>query len=201
MNQMKKTTTSTNKKELLIEEAKKMLLDDNYKIWVRGSSNWDWSLSSYSTPCEINNVYDFWGLFNNFNNLKYMYYHIFLMKIPIAPMYEDRKNNSILSVKHTIENGKIYFSKLSQLFVSGKLLIKNASVVNGIAFTPKSHFILIKLWLNTKSDISNEFKKLPINIEFKVTETDHKEITENDRGKITPPNKKQLLMKKKKFFY
>lgn len=134
-------------------------LNNNYVLWAHGLHNNDWSLASYSRLCEINNVSSFWKLFNNFDKLGYKQNCFFFMKDDTQPIWEheNNRNGGVCSFKITIDSSLRTYEDLCTHMVLNLLMANSEmmSDVNGISFSPKNNWAIIKIWnKDKKNDLS-----------------------------------------------
>lgn len=178
---MKDDIIVLNTKEIL-ENLKDKKLENEWDLWVHSLSNKNWDISGYTKLYTISKVSDFWNVFNNFNKLGPEFYHIYLMKKGITPMWEDKENRfgGICSVKiDYFQSLKIYELLCSHLVIENISKIKND--INGISFSPKLNsklsFTIIKIW-NKKAtnkfteNLSKESSKILTNFNIQYKQND-----------------------------
>ena len=148
----------------------KKKLKNEYRLWFHNLDTNDWSFKSYQEIYKINNICDFWKVYNNHYSLKSGMF--FLMKSNIKPLYEakENKNGGNWSMKIYDNNYNNIFKcwlDLSMDLIGNILDEKN--IVNGISISYKNKFYIIKIWINDSnlSDLNNinideKFKKYNI---------------------------------------
>lgn len=146
-----------------IDNGKDILLPCSYVLWSHEIYNKEWDLKSYKRVCVLNNISDFWRLFNNFHRIGYKFMHFFLMKDGIEPTWEHERNRNggICSLKIELENSFDIWEDLNARMVSG-FLNNNYDDINGISISPKNNWAIIKIWnSDNKNDlISTLFKEV-----------------------------------------
>jgi len=130
-----------------------MSLTEYFTLWSHEVTNKNWDLKSYKSHCIINNIESFWKLFNNFNKIGYKHLNFYFMKNNIVPMWEHEANRDggVCSFKIDIEDSIPFFEELAVYMISGQLSV-NPDDINGISFTPKNNWIIIKIWNKHKND-------------------------------------------------
>lgn len=131
-------------------------LTHNYVLWCHDIHNTDWSLQGYKNLCTISNVSEFWKLFNNLNKLGYKFNNFFFMKEGIDPTWEHEKNRhgGICSLKSDITESLTIYEELCSYMVCN-VLTDSPSDINGISFSPKNNWAIIKIWNSNKvNDLS-----------------------------------------------
>lgn len=130
----------------------------NYVLWRHDIYNKDWSLTGYNKLCTINNVSQFWKLFNNLDKLGFKNNNFFLMKEGTDPTWEheNNRNGGTCSFKTEINNSLALYEELCGYLVCN-ILVKDMHDINGISFSPKNNWAVIKIWnKDKKNDISKE---------------------------------------------
>lgn len=156
-------------------------LIDKYVLWCHDIYNKDWSLNGYTNLCTIKNVSEFWKLFNNLDKIGYKTNNFFLMKEGTDPTWEhvNNRNGGICSFKTEISNSLTLYEELCSYMVCN-ILVKNMDDINGISFSPKNNWAVIKIWnKDKKNDISKELnsqireKYKNIGIRYKTNEPEY----------------------------
>ena len=135
------------KRYILIKKliAYKTRLKYKWVLWFHNVNTSDWSLNSYQKIYKINNIIDFWRVYNNHYKLNNGMY--FLMKDNIKPIYESEENKNggywSLKIYNNVYNTWLDLS----LDLIGNILDKY-DIVNGISISCKNKFYIIKIWLN-----------------------------------------------------
>ncbi len=135
---------------------------NSYTLWMHDINNKEWGIESYKKLCKIDNVSDFWKLFNNFDKLwgsdeKFSRYaHYFFMKEGIEPIWEHEtnRNGGMCSFKLEINDSLPVWTDLIMRFVCDNLN-KEPTDINGISISPKNSWAIIKIWnRENKNDLS-----------------------------------------------
>jgi len=124
-----------------------------YNLWCHDIYNKDWSLNGYTKVCNIETVSQFWRVFNNLDKLGHKVNNFFLMKDGIEPIWEHEtnRNGGICSFK--VDNNQslnIYEDLCSHMICN--LLTDNTNDINGISYSPKNSWTIIKIWNKNKSN-------------------------------------------------
>jgi len=128
-----------------------LTFEDTYVLWTHDISDKDWSLSSYKKVYIVNNVSNFWKMFNCFERLPIQIKDFFFMKHPIVPKWEDEHNKygGVCSIR--VEPN--IFLDIWQDICIGMIcrtLNTDSNDINGLSFHFKSHnkknWIFIKIW-------------------------------------------------------
>lgn len=143
-------------------------LNDIWTLYFHDPDDNNWSLDSYHRLADISSVESFWRI------QKLLKEHIhngmfFLMREHIFPCWDDKhnKNGGCLSIKVLKQDMKEFWEKLCITLVGETLLQQEFSHlwqnVNGISTSPKKHFCIIKIWLQTNNLNSKVHYNLPLN--------------------------------------
>lgn len=140
---------------------KDIQLSTKYVFWSHELSNTDWSLESYARICSINNVSEFWKLYNNLAKLGHLKQNFFLMKDGVNPIWEDpeNRNGGFCTFKVNIHKCLSVFEDLSVRLLCNHILSDGVdhSDINGISFSPKNNWAIVKIWNKTHTfDIINK---------------------------------------------
>ena len=122
-----------------------------YNFWYHDIHNKDWSIKGYTKLCSIENVSDFWKLFNNISKIGYRINNFFLMKSDTDPTWEhvNNRNGGICSFKLDIADVIDVFEDICARMMCNKL---NNSLedINGISISPKNNWAILKIWNKNK---------------------------------------------------
>jgi len=133
----------------------------SYVFWCHDIYNKDWDLSSYKKLCTITTVSEFWKLFNNLNKLGYKSNNFFLMKEGTDPIWEHNNNRYGGLCSFKIDNSvslKMYEDLCVRMMCSKLTHNPNETDdINGISFSPKNNWNIIKIW---NRDKSNDLSKI-----------------------------------------
>lgn len=162
------------------EDGRHIKLRDRYVLWCHDIYNKNWNISSYKRLCIIENVADFWKLFNNFHKLGMRFNHYFLMKDYTEPTWEHVSNRGggICSFKMDLDDSPAVWSNLIIKMVCG-MLCDQLDDINGISISPKNNWGIIKIWnkdrkndlaVTLKEDILEKYKDLTIRYQANAPE-------------------------------
>ena len=125
--------------------------NNKWNLWYHHEKD-NWDLSGFKKIYTIENVEQFWTLFNNWNSLGGINYkHFFIMKNNITPIWEDPKNinGGCWSFKVNYQTASELWENLSTYLVTEK--ISNQEIVGISICLKKNNNIVIKIW-NTDSN-------------------------------------------------
>ena len=153
-----------------------LILSASYVLWCHDIHNKDWSLNGYTKLCEITTISEFWKLFNNLNKIGYKVNNFFLMKDGTDPTWEhiNNRDGGICSFKTDIELSLKMYEDLCSRMVYGNLT-NNMDDINGISFSPKNNWAIIKIWNKNKTNDLSKTLSQHILITYKDTSIKYKE--------------------------
>ena len=132
-------------------------LSSNYILWCHDIHNKDWSLNGYTKLCNISNISEFWKLFNNLGKIGYKVNNFFFMKDGTDPTWEhvNNRDGGICSFRTDMDSSLKMYEDLCSRMVYGNLTA-NMNDINGISFSPKNNWTIIKIW---NKDRTNDLSK------------------------------------------
>ncbi|AYV78973.1 MAG: translation initiation factor 4E [Edafosvirus sp.] len=139
------------------ENGSLMKLNAQWDLWIHEVDSKDWSLAGYQKLYSINNLSNFWSVFNNFNKFNLRGFHFFIMRQNVQPIWEDlnNRNGGVCSIKVDISKSYDTYTDLC-MHTLNETIVKNMDDITGISFSPKNNWAIIKLWNRDKNnDISN----------------------------------------------
>lgn len=151
-----KPTVVVDEVKKVMEDGSKLKLNSEWDLWVHDIDSNDWTINDYKKIFTIKTVSDFWKLFNNITKLNHKYYHFFLMRNGILPIWEDvnNRNGGICSLKSDMNKGIDIFTVLGAHAV-GETMLQDMNDLNGISFSPKNNWVILKVWNRCgKNDVS-----------------------------------------------
>ena len=163
-----------------VDDGSDIKLNHEYILWCHDIYDKNWKKNSYKQLCKINNVSDFWRLFNNFNTLGMRFNHYFFMKNNIFPTWEDINNRNGGSCSFRIEIDECYeiWEELNIRMVCD--LLHDDKDINGISISPKNNWAIIKIWNKNKNydlsvclpdDLLKKYSNL--SIKYKIHEPEY----------------------------
>nr|QBK89363.1 MAG: translation initiation factor 4E [Mimivirus LCMiAC02] len=152
-------------------------------LWSHEIHSNNWYIDGYSKICDINNVSDFWKVFNNFEKMNTRSKHYYLMKSGIDPTWEHPSNSNGGQCSFRIEHSvaKELWENLCVRFVCNELY-DDVDDINGLSYSPKNNWVIVKIWnKNGKNNIEAKLrtdlkKKLDddnISIKYKINIPEH----------------------------
>jgi hypothetical protein len=130
-----------------------------WNVWVHHNKSTDWSLNSYHNIMTITNIKEMWEFLNNFNNMNYLEYQIFVMRDNIKPIWEDKSNinGGAASIRlRASENILVPFWIDSCICTMNENVCCHPECINGISFNLKDDLVVIKIW---NDDCENDISK------------------------------------------
>jgi hypothetical protein len=121
---------------------------NNWTIWYHNSKD-DWTVNGYKKIYTIENIEDYWKLYNNWDKLGTINNkHFFIMKNDITPIWEDKnnKNGGCWSYKVTENMAQQLWDDLSLYLVTEQLSSIKNDIVGLSACLKKNNFSVIKIW-------------------------------------------------------
>lgn len=149
------TNVEEKKSSLVSAEQETKDLDDNklklnsiWRLWSHETQKGGWDLKSYTNILTIDNIPDFFGVFNNIQllggiNAK----DFFLFRDGISPLWEDpeNRNGGIGSIQVVLQKSlKLWLDIGSR--VVGENLMDDMDDINGISITSRKEQSVIRIW-------------------------------------------------------
>lgn len=137
--------------------------NDTWNIWYHHSKD-NWTINGYRKIYTINNAFDFWQLYNNWESLGGVYSrHFFIMKNNVKPIWEDTMNlkGGCWSYKINDNMASDLWEELSVLMVTNEL-VNNTNILGLSIAIKKYNTCVIKIW-NDDSN-KNSIKHINKNI-------------------------------------
>lgn len=140
-----------------VDDGTKIYFNHSYILWAHDISEKDWSINGYKKLCKIENVSQFWRVFNNFSKLGVKFMHFFLMKDGVEPIWEDpeNRNGGICSFRIEFTNAMEIWQYLNIRLVLETLTVVESDI-NGVSISPKNNWAIIKIW---NKDCNNDLSK------------------------------------------
>ncbi len=127
-------------------------LEDNWTLYLHFSNDTAWDETSYKKICVISTIEEGICLFDILTNELFKSVMFFLMRGDIKPMWEvkENENGGAFSFKVGMDNIKTIWTNMCYQCI-GDTLIKDEVTknVNGISFSPKKCFGILKVWTRT----------------------------------------------------
>lgn len=136
---------------------------DNWNVWYHHTKD-IWTIDGYKSILQINNAYDFWKLYNNWNTIGGITgKHYFIMKNDVKPIWEDPNNinGGCWSFKIADNMAEELWEDLSVLLVTNELA-ENTEVVGLSISIKKNNTSIIKIW--NKNSKEHSIKNINKNI-------------------------------------
>ena len=141
-------------------------LNDIWSLYFHDPNDNDWTIKSYSKLMNISTISDFWNAIMPFEN-KLHFGMFFLMREHIFPCWDDPENikGGCLSIKILKNDVNDFLHNLFMRLVGETLLIdKKRDLIyniNGISTSPKKHFCIVKIWVNSHDIADKTFYNIP----------------------------------------
>jgi hypothetical protein len=135
-------------------QSPKYQLNDKWNLYYHLPDDKDWDIKSYTIILgDIHSADEVIGINENLPDSVIKYCMLFLMRSNIKPMWEDPKNRSGGCFSYRIINKAVpeIWKNLVYLCCGESLTSKpeHYKHINGITISPKKHFCIIKIWLDT----------------------------------------------------
>ncbi len=150
----------------IVDKGEDLKLSHKWKVFVHRTDTQDWTLPSYdSNFFIIDSVSTFLQFFSNFQKFNFKLFNMFIMKQKsdseefIAPVWEDPMNRSgsTCSIRVDTQSGIELMQQLC-ILIFNDALTQNPKVINGVSYSVKTQYAIIKIWLSTTDSIA---KSLP----------------------------------------
>ena len=143
------------------------ILNSIWTLWYHSSDNKEWDINSFQKISRIDNLLDFWKLYNSLTNIHLQYGMFFLMRNDILPMWEEERNKDGGSWSFKIMKKETISAwvELSVSAIGENIMLDDiySEHINGITISPKKNFSIIKIWISDKKfdDIQYLNKQIP----------------------------------------
>lgn len=152
---------------------KELFLNDLWSVYFHNPISNDWNRSGYIKISDISTVQEYWKIFRcispNIHNGMW-----FFMREHIFPSWDDplNKDGSFLSFKVLKEN-VVDFSKNILIRILGETMFTTDHAdkwdsINGMSFSPKKNFCIIKIWFKNQDIKDKTMFNLPDNYQGEV---------------------------------
>jgi len=133
-------------------------LNNQWVIWYHDNNN-DWTINGYKKIYNIKTIEDFWEIYQRLNNYILLKGQFFLMKENVEPIWENKDNIDGGCWSYKINKNDSYISWIYlSMNICGEILTRdhsNMNSINGISFSPKKNFCIIKIWNNDRTNTEN----------------------------------------------
>jgi len=183
-------------------------LNNTWVVWYHNPSDNNWDIKSYRNVYEINNLEDYCRFQNSRNYLPSLDSSMFFVMRKksdyeyIYPMWEDdnNKNGGCWSFKISSDSIDTIWNILTNYLIGENIgkNFENSIKINGISFSPKKGFSIVKIWNNNSKDcklvdlINNELSQY-----LNLDDTLYKSHVENISKDL---KKKERFQKQKKYY-
>tara|TARA_Y100000389_G_scaffold203925_1_gene254125 strand:+ start:3737 stop:4207 length:471 start_codon:yes stop_codon:yes gene_type:complete len=129
-------------------------LTNEWVIYFHDFMDTNWNRESYEKLVSIDNVVDFWTIFNVIKE-KLSVGMFFFMKTNIFPKWDDNENTkmSYMSIKILKTNASVFMEKILVHLMTDTLYMNNPHLINGLSISPKKNFCICKIWINSIEDV------------------------------------------------
>lgn len=143
-----------------------IFLNDLWSVYFHNPISNDWGRSGYIKIGDVSTVQEFWSLFGalstNIHNGMW-----FFMREHIFPSWDDdeNKHGSFLSFK-VLKQDVVEFSRSILVRLLGETLFSDEhaekwATINGVSFSPKKNFCIIKIWFKNQDPKTKDMFNLP----------------------------------------
>lgn len=150
-----------------------IILNNTWSFYFHNPISNNWNKDGYVKISDISTVKDFWKVFNEIKR----YIHngmFFMMRDTIFPVWDDpcNKDGSFLSFKVLKTDVQDFAEDILINILGEKLLIDEYihkwNNVNGISFSPKKNFCIVKIWMKSKDMKSKDLFNIPVNYQGEI---------------------------------
>lgn len=136
-------------------------LNHKWKLWYHSPNNNDWSVNSYGSIIDIDDVETCKTVCEkHLNESLLTVCMFFIMKNNIKPVWEDDNNKDGGCFSFKLQNKIVHNSWNTLVYkVLGETLFKDPLIqkhITGLSISPKKYFCIIKIWMSSceYSDVS-----------------------------------------------
>ena len=154
-------------------EEEDIFLNDIWSVYFHNPISNNWERDGYIKISDISTIIDFWKVFNELNN--YIQSGMFFfMREHIFPKWDDplNKDGSFLSFKVMKDNIKLFSENILINLFGEELLIEEHrdkwDYINGISFSPKKNFCIVKIWFKNKELKDKSIFNIPRNYQGEI---------------------------------
>ena len=134
-------------------------LDNSWTLWLHLLYDSDWTINSYKKVYSFDTLENGTVLIENLNKEIVEKCMLFIMKNNIKPIWEDDNNNKggCISYKISINNVYSVWKKLVYRLIGNTIThdTELLKCLNGVSISPKKNYCIIKIWLSSIDDLSN----------------------------------------------
>lgn len=155
-------------------------LSQNWYIWTHPSESNNWTPESYKNIFTIDSIKSFWEFFGNIDKLDIIKHQFYIMRDSSGPTWEHPSNRSggICSIR-VIKDRSIEVIEQLAILVLNECFSDDPLDINGISFSIKHNWGVIKIWNKTGShDLSLQLpgymtKKYSANPRYEINEPEY----------------------------
>lgn len=142
-------------------------LKNEWTIFFHDFMDTNWNRESYEKLACIDNVVDFWTIFNIIKD-KLSVGMFFFMKDSVFPKWDDNENTkmSYMSIKILKTSASIFIEQILKLVMTDNLCKEYHELISGVSISPKKNFCICKIWINSVDDIHKNIKHYQIPGEY-----------------------------------
>jgi hypothetical protein len=143
-----------------------IFLNDIWTVYFHNPISNNWGRDGYVKINDISTVEDFWKTFNELKERIHVGM-FFFMREHIFPTWDDpeNKDGSFISFKVPKEKVKEFSENILISLLGEQILVDQHmtrwSDVNGISFSPKKNFCIVKIWMKCKRLDKKEMFHIP----------------------------------------
>jgi hypothetical protein len=145
-----------------------MNLTDTWTLWFteQDLDKSNWSVQSYKKIKDITTVKEYWDMFIDIPEHRWIDGMYFLMRKGVQPTWEAPENKGGGSWCFRVPKIYAYFSwiELSMMLCGATLIPSYTEEIMGISISPKNNTVTIKIWNSDKRHSSS--KEIPNILEF-----------------------------------
>lgn len=143
-----------------------LFLNDIWSVYFHNPISNNWDRDGYIKIADISSIEDFWKVYNELNDQIHngMF---FFMREHIFPTWDDplNKDGSFLSFKVLKDKIEEFSVTILMRMLGETILVDEERTkwdcVNGVSFSPKKNFCIVKIWFKNKSLKAKNLFNLP----------------------------------------
>ena len=144
--------------DLLNDDGSEYKLVNSWYVWTHTSESSNWTPESYNHIFTIESLKSFWEFFGNIDKLDIIKHQFYIMRSNSGPTWEhpSNRNGGICSIR-VIKDRVIELIEQIAILILNECFSDNPSDINGLSFSVKHNWGVIKIWNKTKTnDISTQ---------------------------------------------
>lgn len=137
----------------IMDDGSEYKLENPWYIWTHLSESSNWTQESYKNIFTIDSLKTFWEFFGNIDKLDIIKHQFYIMRNSSGPTWEhpSNRNGGICSIR-VIKDRTIEIIEQIAILILNECFSDNPSDINGLSFSVKHNWGVIKIWNRTGSN-------------------------------------------------